>query len=141
MTTEELISAMNKVNDEIPAGEHKTKIKVRETNDHRDFEISFDKETDSQKLKKLQQLLCEWQASGVRLYRVRIPGLNADNGPQYLTCKYDIHGRVFACALNNSLKQKFTSDELDQLCNDLRFKGIGWFEALMRSGVEEVANE
>ena len=141
MTTEELISAMNKVDDEIPAGEHKIKIDVGEAYDHRDFKISFDKVADLQKLKKLQQLLCEWQASSVRLYRVRISGLNSDNGPQYLTCKYDIHGRVFACALNHSLKQKFTRDELDQLCNDLRFKGVGWFEALMRSGVEEVANE
>lgn len=28
--------------------------------------------------------------------------------------------------------------ELDQLCNDLRFKAIPWFKELIRSNVEEV---
>lgn len=136
MTTDELIKAMNKLNLETPAGKHQIKIRTNEDLDHREFTISFDKYADPEKLYKVQRLLCDWQASSTRLYRVRIPGLDSSHGPQYLT--RDGAGHVFSCSKNFDLKQRFTKDELDQLLNDSRFKGVPWFEALMRSGVEEV---
>lgn len=98
-------------------------------------------------LAKLSQLLLTYAETPLDeredkpKYRVPLRGFKSDNGSQYLTCENNIHGHVFACAPNHSLKQEFTCSELDQLCNDLRFKAIPWFKELIRSNVEEVKDD
>jgi hypothetical protein len=67
-------------------------------------------------------------------YRVPLRGFYSGNGCQYLTADgEDIKiARFFACARNYSLKQEFTMDELNTIANRLQFKGIDWFQDLIR---------
>ncbi|KRM70756.1 hypothetical protein FC35_GL001062 [Limosilactobacillus coleohominis DSM 14060] len=68
-------------------------------------------------------------------YRVRLDGFYSDNGPQYLT-KH--HGKIFACAKNQRLKQAFTSEELDEIANQPKFKSVAWLQGLIMDHREEV---
>lgn len=67
-------------------------------------------------------------------YRVRLRGLNSDNGHQYLTAdREDVKtARFFACAEKPDLKQEFTQDELDIIANRNQFKGVSWLQDLIR---------
>lgn len=73
----------------------------------------------------------------VKKYRVRLKGLNSDNGHQYLNCR-DVTGRIFACALRENLKQKFTMDEINYIANQPNFKSTLWLKDLLHDGLEEV---
>lgn len=71
-------------------------------------------------------------------YRLRLKGLDSDNGPQYLTTAGD---KVFACAWRYGLKQSFTLAELENIRNRPQFKSVVWFDELMKSGLEEVDSD
>ncbi len=134
MKFDELIESLSK----IEQGEHPHIQVTIISREPRQFEITADDKADLGKLQKIQQLLFQWQRSGVKRYRVRLLGFNSSHGKQYLSCEHDIHGKVFACAPNHFLKQTFTWNELDHLRNDTRFKGIAYFDQLLRTGIEEV---
>lgn len=134
MRFDELIESLEEINGETP---HHIWVTIV-SQEPRQFEIKADDKANLDKLQKVQELLCQWQRSGVKRYRVRLLGFNLSHGKQYLSCERDIHGKVFACAPNHFLKQTFTWDELDQLRNDTRFKGIAYFDQLLRTGFEEV---
>ena len=137
MRFDELIESLEKINGETP---HHIWVTIV-SEEPRQFEIKADEKANLYKLRKIQQLLCQWQRSGVKRYRVRLLGFNSSHGKQYLSCEHDIHGKVFACAPNHFLKQTFTWDELNQLRNDTRFKGIAYFDQLLRTGIEEVKDD
>lgn len=67
-------------------------------------------------------------------YRVRLRGFNSENGHQYLTAdREDVKtAKFFACAERTDLKQEFTQEELNDIANRDRFKGVGWFQDLIR---------
>lgn len=67
-------------------------------------------------------------------YRVRLRGLNSVNGHQYLsTDRQDVKSaKFFACAERPDLKQEFTQEELNDIANRYQFKGVGWFQDLIR---------
>ncbi len=67
-------------------------------------------------------------------YRVRLRGFNSENGHQYLTAQdNNVRAtRFFACAEKPGLKQEFTQDELNVIANRNQFKGVGWFQDLIR---------
>lgn len=67
-------------------------------------------------------------------YRVRLRGFNSENGHQYLTAnKENVKtAKFFACAERTDLKQEFTQEELNDIANRDRFKGVGWFQDLIR---------
>ena len=67
-------------------------------------------------------------------YRVRLRGLNSVNGHQYLAAdREDVKtAKFFACAERPDLKQEFTQEELDIIANRNQFKGVGWFQDLIR---------
>ena len=115
MRFDELIESLEEINDETP---HHIWVTIV-SEEPRQFEIKADEKG----------------------YRVRLLGFNSSHGKQYLSCEHDIHGKVFACAPNRFLKQTFTWDELDQLRNDTRFKGIAYFDQLLRTGIEEVKDD
>jgi hypothetical protein len=75
-------------------------------------------------------------------YRVRLRGFNSDNGYQYLTAKSNgmKTTKIFACALNPSLKQEFTLDEIYAIANRNEFKAVPWIQELLRNA-EEVTND
>ncbi|WP_251672162.1 hypothetical protein [Limosilactobacillus reuteri] len=137
MKSDELIESLSK----IEQGEHPHIQVTIISREPRQFEIIADEKADLGKLQKIQRLLCRWQQSGIKRYRVRLLGLNSSHGKQYLSCEHDIHGKIFACAPNHFLKQTFTWDELNQLRNDTRFKGIAYFDQLLRTGIEEVKDD
>lgn len=70
-------------------------------------------------------------------YRIRLEGFNSDNGQQYLTAGRSGENRLFACALKPGLKQEFTSDEINEIINQLDFKGT-WRTDMVRTGLEPV---
>lgn len=70
-------------------------------------------------------------------YRIRLEGFNSDNGQQYLTAGKSGKNRLFACALKPGLKQEFTSDEINEIINQLDFKGT-WLTDMVRTGLEPV---
>lgn len=67
-------------------------------------------------------------------YRVRLRGFNSENGHQYLTAQDDNvrATRFFACAEKPDLKQEFTQEELNDIANRNQFKGVDWFQDLIR---------
>lgn len=67
-------------------------------------------------------------------YRVRLRGFNSENGHQYLTAQDDNvrATRFFACAEKPGLKQEFTQEELNDIANRNQFKGVDWFQDLIR---------
>lgn len=73
-------------------------------------------------------------------YRIRLEGFNSDNGQQYLTAGRSGENRLFACALKPGLKQEFTSDEINEIINQLDFKGT-WRTDMVRAGLEPVEDE
>lgn len=74
-------------------------------------------------------------------YRIRLKGFNSDNGHQYLTCQTrDVAGKLFACALNQHLKQEFTSDEISKIINRPDFRAT-WKETMVRTGLEPAEDE
>lgn len=70
-------------------------------------------------------------------YRIRLEGFNSDNGQQYLTAGRSGENRLFACVLKPGLKQEFTSDEINEIINQLDFKGT-WRTDMVRTGLEPV---
>lgn len=68
------------------------------------------------------------------MYRVPLRGFNCGNGCQYLTADgEDVKtARFFACAEKHGLKQEFTQEELKDIIIRNQFKGVGWFQDLIR---------
>jgi hypothetical protein len=67
-------------------------------------------------------------------YRVRLRGFNSENGHQYLTADRENvnSAKFFACAERQNLKQEFTQEELNVIANRDQFKGVSWFQDLIR---------
>ena len=90
MRFDELIESLEEINGETTSPHIWVTIVSREP---RQFEIKADEKANLDKLQKIQQLLCQWQRSGVKRYRVRLLGFNSSHGKQYLSCEHDIHGK------------------------------------------------
>ena len=67
-------------------------------------------------------------------YRIRLRGLNSVNGHQYLAADRENvkSAKFFACAERPDLKQEFTQEELNDIANRDQFKGVAWFQDLIR---------
>ncbi len=70
-------------------------------------------------------------------YRVRLKGLNSDNGPQYLSTSNPSnmslsYSQVFACAPNTNLKQAFRRDELLKFAEKAADNQNDWLYQLVR---------